>query len=314
MILNYLEGVKYYFKFSTIIFDIVTRLCLCYTGAIMKQTLLVAFMAAFLTSNPTVKPDANPSKCNEASDKKSVPSVVILNDSKAAAEAPQHNQEAPKWYRTIEWANWALVFVGVLTGYAVWRQTKQTALAAKATREAADATKDAAKAALLNAKAFINSERPWIIGSPSMPKLERPKDLRVILVYASSVKNIGRTPAKILEIGLACRKSNSLDLIPPIPVYEKREVLFYNKILLIPSDSFTVTTVIEFSDRDFDSLRPQGKGLLLYAHGYIKYMSALGEFHETCFVHYYHIPGPFELQKEGWRLLAEAPEAYYKAT
>ena len=191
MILNYLEGVKYYFKFSTIIFDIVTRLCLCYTGAIMKQTLLVAFMAAFLTSNPTVKPDANPSKCNEASDKKSVPSVVILNDSKAAAEAPQHNQEAPKWYRTIEWANWALVFVGVLTGYAVWRQTKQTALAAKATREAADATKDAAKAALLNAKAFINSERPWIIGSPSMPKLERPKDLRVILVYASSVKNIG---------------------------------------------------------------------------------------------------------------------------
>ena len=100
-----------------------------------------------------------------------------------------------------------------------------------------------AMAAKKSANALMSSERAWMIGNPQMPKFERAIESAELLMYVCSLKNIGRTPARILRTGLAFRKDESLSAIPQTPKYRKDEEFSYNQILLVPHDSFAVTTV-----------------------------------------------------------------------
>jgi hypothetical protein len=139
----------------------------------MKPLLFVTLMAVLLTSNPSVKPNGDAAKPEEASDKKSVPSIVIFNDCKTPAEATNNNKETPKWYRTVEGTNWALVFVGIFTGFAVWYQAIKTSHAAEATKKSAQATRD-------NIRLIIDKERARLRIQPEDFRLITPTEIEII--------------------------------------------------------------------------------------------------------------------------------------
>lgn len=185
---------------------------------------------------------------------------------------------------------------------------------AKATHRQADIARDAADAAKQSADALMSSERAWMIGKPNMRKFERAPEPLELFMYVCNFKNIGRTPARIIQTGLALRKTKSLKDIPPEPGYEKGEIFSYNEILIVPRDSFANTTVSQITKQDYLALKPSGIGLAIYAYGFVNYLDVFGNCHETCFCHYYYIPGPLEPQIEGFRLLVDAPPAYNKAT
>src|SRR5205807_4866801 len=89
-------------------------------------------------------------------------------------------------------------------------------------------------------QAFVtkSSERAWMIGSPNMQKLDSPPESGSQLFgYVCNLKNTGRTPARILETGLALRTSKSLGDLPQTPSYKAEEISSLNKILLVPKDS-----------------------------------------------------------------------------
>jgi hypothetical protein len=96
------------------------------------------------------------------------------------------------------WSNWLLVLAGIggiivaiVTLKKIERQTK--------------AAKDAADAALLNAKAFINSERPWLV--VDIEEGEMGQDIvRAI--------NKGNTPAEMHEGHCECKLQRVGDFVP----------------------------------------------------------------------------------------------------
>jgi hypothetical protein len=193
-----------------------------------------------------------------------------------------------------------------ITYRAIKSQAEDTQLQAKI-------AEDAARAAQRSANALTNSERAWLIGKPNMQKFEGPPEPGQVLLYVCNIKNIGRTPARILESGLALRKAKSLDDIPQIPDYRNEEVRSFNEIVIIPRDSFASTTVGQVWKGDYLAIKPSAKGLILYACGFVKYLDIFNDRHETHFCHYYYIPGPLEPQIEGWRVCELAPAAYNRA-
>jgi hypothetical protein len=94
------------------------------------KILVCAVLLCFAANSP-VKPDRHSTQSNAASEAKREPPVVIFNNEKSSALQNENGDKAPKWYASVEWANWALVLVGLATAFAIWAQTV-------ATREATD--------------------------------------------------------------------------------------------------------------------------------------------------------------------------------
>jgi hypothetical protein len=164
-------------------------------------------------------------------------------------------------------------------------------------------------------QAFVtkSSERAWMIGSPNMQKFDSPPESgSQLFMYVCNLKNTGRTPARILETGLALRTSKSLGNIPQTPSYKAEEMSSLNKILLVPKDSFGRTTASQITSEEYIAVK--NREMILYAYGFVKYLDVFGKPRETRFCHYYYVPGAYELQIEGFRLCIEAPPAYNMAT
>jgi len=85
-------------------------------------------------------------------------------------------------------------------------------------------------------------------------------------------------------------------------------------VLIVPEDSFADTTVSQLTREEYLAVKDPRKALILYAYGFVKYLDVFGKLRETSFCHYYYVPGPYELQIEGFRLCVDAPPAYNKAT
>jgi hypothetical protein len=156
-------------------------------------------------------------------------------------------------------------------------------------------------------------ERAWMTGSPRFKNFEGPPEPGQGLLYACSLKNVGRTPARILETALAVRKADSLAVIPVEPRYVGPEQLSINRPVIAPNDSFMITAAAaSFTPEDYVALK--NRKLVLYAYGYVKYTDVFGRYRETRFCHYYRIPGIQEAQGEGFQLCVEAPKSYNRAT
>lgn len=98
----------------------------------------IAIVALCLAINPAIKPDQHTKESKAASDKEREPPVVVFDDSKTTAETNSEPQERPKWYRTVNWSNWALVLVAAITGFAVGWQARETAKSAEATQRSVE--------------------------------------------------------------------------------------------------------------------------------------------------------------------------------
>ncbi len=175
-----------------------------------------------------------------------------------------------------------LVLVAAITGYFIYRQAKETAAAARATKTAADA-------ALLNAQAIINAERPWIV--VNVESLA-PGQFNFIL------KNVGRTPAKVRSIWsmpILTKRGESLR-IPPDE--QTGESLLCSPPCLIPP---TATQIIfRFDVAEMDKRNAFGVNITfsqgfteLRFYGRIVYFDPLqpesAAPHETKWL-YWHVP------------------------
>jgi hypothetical protein len=169
---------------------------------------LVALFALCLAISPAVKPDQHTNESKTASNREREPSAVVVNNESASAHTYRQPEQRPQWYRTVSWSNWALVLVALITACAVFKQARDTAKAAEATRISAEAN-------LSNIQTIINVERARVVaelvpicqkgvnGQWYTKEGTQLTDLELIAgkhhVYRLKILNLGRTPAHIFS-------------------------------------------------------------------------------------------------------------------
>jgi len=138
------------------------------------KVLIIAavFSVVFATSG---KPQSQKQHRYNRKQSQSNSPVTFIDNSSHITQADQAKEKPPKAEVAIEWANWALVCVGLITFYAVWRQAKAANEATQAMRDSIPLQQKAANAALLNAQAVMNAERAWVIAElkPTVHKRHR---------------------------------------------------------------------------------------------------------------------------------------------
>ena len=148
---------------------------------------------------------------------------------------------------------------------------------------------------------FTNSERAWIIVSPveAAPvlgfipgpgdALDAPgRDRRN--AFTCSIKNTGRTPARLVASSLQYRKIDSLKDVSQVPDYGK--MLPFDDLLLVVGDSVGdlayLYPQIVLNKPEVEAI--QGQKAFLYAYGKVVYKDVYNETHETKFGYVYHMP------------------------
>lgn len=161
----------------------------------------------------------------------------------------------------------------------------------------------------LQVKTARNSERAWILGTPSLKSKLRVGAPRTGFVFTWSFKNVGRTPARLVETDAVSWRVKDVKTIPKTPKFEGKPVPL-NNFLLVPNDSIGFGGLVEpFGDEltreEIDEIT--GMKLTLIAFGYVTYLDQFGKKHTTRFCHTYMVGGP---DSEGFRPYWSAPSAY----
>jgi hypothetical protein len=164
------------------------------------------------------------------------------------------------------------------------------------------------------------AERAWLSVTPQFNNMtEAPPEGAATVLYVCSLRNTGRTPARIIETGLAIRRTDNLENLPGEPVYAPQEILNAGSSLLVPGDEFALTTLLQppMTTAEWQSLR--NRQTFLYAYGFVIYLDVFRSRifrrrREFRFCHHYHVPVPGEPQVEGFQRLVGAPPAYNRAT
>jgi hypothetical protein len=148
---------------------------------------------------------------------------------KLGGDAPARDTapERPKvWWVDSEW--W-LVLIAGLTGCVIGWQSWETRAAARGAQVAADA-------AFLNARAFINAERPWI--SVKVEPSERKHGYKIVAT------NKGRTPAALISHAENRILMGVFELPPDVAVYGKPGNL---PRIILPEESVVLLEISEYS-------------------------------------------------------------------
>ena len=225
-------------------------------------------------------------------------SVIAARNQEQSSEK-SHNESPADWWSRAS-TILVTIFTGVLACMAYWQWRAMQAQATYIQSQAAYMRK---------------AERAWMVTTiPGLEPFKKPWDI----VYFCYITNCGKTPARILEVGVALDKATSLDKIPTRPDQKGES---YNKIVVAPGDSLPV--IARFEDRnerlgvsEFASFEA-GENLFVYGYGFVRYLDAFSDDHvrETRFCHYYRIPSPGEPpQWKGYWPCIKAPAEYHMAT
>ncbi|MGB6130727.1 MAG: hypothetical protein WBG54_03020 [Acidobacteriaceae bacterium] len=220
---------------------------------------------------------------NTAKDKDSKPDYPAINITN-----PASMPESWSWHDKWLWgSNILLVIVGFGTIAILWRQTNH----------------------------IVTSERAWMVTEPCDAKIPpeiKGKTTGVRHVgFSVRFKNMGKTPAFLLEIRYSGKVLPSKERLPEVPSeYEEREIFKWEGkgMPLLPQDFILKNHVNTWAkepvliDRGFD---------ILWIYGYIKYRDAFGENRETWFCHRW-VPEIEGWQKSGF--ISDGPESYNHAT
>jgi hypothetical protein len=296
MILNSLEGVKYYFKFSTIIFDVVTRLCLCYTGAIMS-TIMVALILA-LAQVPSAgqknKEAVNTQGTKKAESSKPAPPSpsVTVNESVDCPPSESHCEgqttESPKKsHDALDWING--IATCVIAAFTIF----------------------AAIAVGWQVKTSRQIERAWI--SVEIKHDIKTDDLiwRVLkvrsLTFDCKFVNRGRTPAKLVSCQI-CSEVRPIESLTPQPNFGA-DMKVLNGIVVTPNDheSENVTINNELIEK-FNNKRGE-----IFIYGVVNYLDAFGVKHYSRFRFHYPYLGKIEPSDE-IPISKDGPTSYHEAT
>jgi hypothetical protein len=220
----------------------------------------------------------------------------------------------------VEWSNWALVLVAIVTAGVIGWQSWETRKAAEAAKEAADAARE-------NSKALMDSTRAWVTVEPDEwhPSLRifdgRVSPIRQKHEIRVHIKNRGQTVARLGNAALKYRLlSGSLGELPTNPEYDWME----NSVEVIlppeniaPNGFFTQRACLEPSEliqqQDYDHLLA-GKAFL-FVYGCVLYKNIHERDCETRFAFYADMRNdllPGERRSDKW--VYGGPRAYNRCT
>lgn len=216
------------------------------------------------------------------------------------------------------WPNWALVIVGVGGILVAVRTLNAIASQAQTMERQTAATEKAAEAAKKSADAVINGERAWMVGTEPSYVVETNTGKIQNIFYGCSIKNVGKTPSRIQEVGLTLRKIDSLEkIVPdPTPTYRKEEIRQFSGIMVVPGESLAIRPVKLSEELSWaENAAIDDHKLFVYGYGFVKYLDVFDYPRESRFCHYYFVPGP-EVPKDerGFGPCIKAPPEYHKAT
>jgi hypothetical protein len=182
--------------------------------------------------------------------------------------------------------NWALVLVGGITGWFVYKTLKsikkQADIMEKQAKEAqasgAEATKIAlvtaqaaqksADAALLNAESLIVSERPLLLVSIESFGVSLKDETPLATIYRVIARNHGRTPAELIEGHCSCKLQSAYGFVPSDDMFDP----FYapNENLAVAGAEFLIRELVPdaiASEKDMEGMEPK----MLYIDGKLVY-------------------------------------------
>jgi hypothetical protein len=177
----------------------------------MKCLLFAVWLACAIVN---LDPQCKPSKSTETVDGSRATQYNAYvfqgtegNKASPAADATKAEGQFPHWYASVEWSNWALVFVALGTAGVIGWQSWET-------RKAATAAAD-------SANAFLTSERAWMLMNPQLIETLQRTDKHRGMLFRWTVKNVGRTPARIVETDARVFRIARADLkkLPTRPHY-----------------------------------------------------------------------------------------------
>ena len=236
------------------------------------------------------------------------------NEDHAQENIPDSEGNLPSWYGFFRWPNGTTTWAIILTLFAIAEQTKQTTVAAKATRESVDSIRDqarqmkeqtgilkesvgaanvSAEAARASADALINSERAWLLvekvwfgSDPNKPR----QDTIPLgeLVIRCEAKNYGRTPARVLDVRAMIEFGATKDPTK-IPLLER---IYDASSVSIPRWVVLPDRKQTFNALQFDSFlaeeesRAVGNNGTCFIHGIVEYWDMFTEtrrFTRFCF-------------------------------
>jgi hypothetical protein len=168
---------------------------------------------------------------------------------------------------------------------------------------AAKAAKESADAALQNAKAVVNSQRPWIFIKYTITgDSPRKADIEIRGV------NYGPTPAEIVCIDFTCVKQERAASLPIEPSYRKLPNTYSGHVR--PGGDFGIFKTLlasEMTDEMWEEM--DRKNQRLTYRGRVIYKDVMsGERHESRFYYY------FSPQPGGGMIDRSAPPEYYRHT
>jgi hypothetical protein len=139
---------------------------------------------------------------HEESARQTKAASVAKGDDCKATNDTKDAYEPPIWAKYVTWPEGVGAWAVILTLLAIAWQSAETHAAAEA--------------ALVNAKAFINSERPWI--SLSIDRVGYGH-------FKITAVNVGRTPANLISISGEVVPVRNTEQLPNLPTYEREKEL-----------------------------------------------------------------------------------------
>ena len=204
-----------------------------------------------------------------------------------------------------------LFLAGIPGIFVALRTLKVLSRQARSMRRQTKPIRKSAEAALLSAQAIMGSERAWILVKPELPDGLRAAPQNQITRFRWSIKNVGRTPARLLETDALAARIEKMKDFPPEPRYVGKP-LSMNEFLLVPNDSIPITWMIEGDSLTEGEVAKIREGLSLHfaAYGYVKYLDVFDKPHTMRFCHRFVVYA--DTGKEGFEPYTDAPPEYNK--
>jgi len=211
----------------------------------------------------------------------------------------------------------AILFTGVLVGIG-WFGVRAANKTLRAIERQTKATEDAAEATLKQANYMASSERAWLAIyslNKEDTQILHPGSTYSGRNYWWKVRNVGRTPAKIVETQTVCKISQD-DVVrlsdePDFP----SDAIPYRERMLAPGDEISFSTYWTGTDSHIfrEEIKSSGD-VSMVAYGYVRYLTTLdSDIHESRFCDYCDIPYS-KPQPYMFRPKLDAPPLYTQHT
>jgi hypothetical protein len=180
------------------------------------------------------------------------------------------------------------VIAAIRTLNAVKEQAAEMVEQAKQMKEQTRVAKDAADAALLNAKAVINSERPWLLIKPYLTFVGIPKFTAITVSFKAT--NVGRSPAEIIYAAIRWSHLLSADDLQGDRFFSENTpagTQWAHTRWIAPNEEFSPELLegsfhFEYTDAPESWKQVQEGTRVLILMGYIRYRDAISnDIHES---------------------------------